>query len=92
MTLQSLEPAIATHISRARLARAWRSVWPVIGWFAVCLSATAAFALDPSKQITQYAHTAWRAEDGLFGSAIHGITQTKDGYLSICSLETSGWK
>jgi signal transduction histidine kinase/ligand-binding sensor domain-containing protein len=83
MNLQLLEPAIATHISRARQPRAWRSAWPVIGWFAVCLSATAAFALDPSKQITQYAHTAWRAQDGLFGSAIHGITQTKDGYLWI---------
>jgi signal transduction histidine kinase/ligand-binding sensor domain-containing protein len=83
MVPQSLEPAIATHISGARQACAWRFARLVIGWFAVCFFSTAAFALDPNKKITQYAHTAWRVQDGFFDSAIHEITQTGDGYLWI---------
>jgi hypothetical protein len=71
---QLLEPVIATHISEARRSRAWRLARLVIGWLAVCLFATAAFALDPGKQITQYAHTAWRAQDGFFGSNVYHIT------------------
>ncbi len=42
-----------------------------------------AIALDPSRQISQYAHTAWRVQDGVFGGAPHAITQTKDGYLWV---------
>ena len=40
-------------------------------------------AVDPNKRITQYAHTAWRLQDGLFSGAPHAITQTRDGYLWI---------
>jgi signal transduction histidine kinase/ligand-binding sensor domain-containing protein len=40
-------------------------------------------AVDPTKQITQYAHTAWRTQDGFFSGTISAITQTKDGYLWI---------
>jgi hypothetical protein len=57
MNLQLPEPAIATHISGARHLRAWRFARLVIGWFAECLFATAAFALDPQKPITQFVHT-----------------------------------
>jgi ligand-binding sensor domain-containing protein len=42
-----------------------------------------AHALDPSKRISQYAHTAWRVQDGAFSGAPNAITQTKDGYLWI---------
>jgi len=39
-------------------------------------------ALDPHRQISQYAHTVWRVQDGLpHGS--HMITQTNDGYVWI---------
>lgn len=37
-------------------------------------------ALDPTRAISQYAHTAWRNRDGCFASAPSAITQTKDGY------------
>jgi len=40
-------------------------------------------ALDPNRRITQYAHSAWRIQDGVFSGAPHAITQTTDGYLWI---------
>jgi signal transduction histidine kinase/ligand-binding sensor domain-containing protein len=40
-----------------------------------------AFALDPSLDISQYAHTAWRVRDGFAKSGIATIAQTPDGYL-----------
>ncbi len=40
-------------------------------------------ALDISKQISQYGHTAWRIEDGVFAGAPNVIAQTTDGYLWI---------
>jgi len=40
-------------------------------------------ALDTSRQISQYGHTAWRTEDGVFSGAPNAITQTTDGYLWI---------
>jgi signal transduction histidine kinase/ligand-binding sensor domain-containing protein len=39
------------------------------------------FALDPSRALTQYGHTAWRIRDGYFPSAPLAIAQTKDGQL-----------
>src|ERR1700730_11665023 len=40
-------------------------------------------ALDSSKQISQYGHTAWRIEDGVFAGTPNVIAQTTDGYLWI---------
>src|SRR6202142_1437319 len=40
-------------------------------------------ALDPSRQLSQYGHTAWRIEDGVFAGSPNAITQTTDGYLWI---------
>src|ERR1700729_540578 len=80
MTLQLLEPAIAPHISGTRQWCASRSVRLVISLFAVWLFATAAFALDPQKSITQFAHTVWTEKDGAPADIV-AITQTSDGYL-----------
>jgi signal transduction histidine kinase/ligand-binding sensor domain-containing protein len=41
-------------------------------------------ALDPHTLISQYAHTAWRVQDGFIGPA-NDITQTTDGYIWIAS-------
>jgi len=38
-------------------------------------------AMNPQTQLSQYAHTAWRLQDGLLSSVPHAITQTKDGYI-----------
>ncbi len=42
-----------------------------------------AWAVDPNQRISQYGHTAWRIQDGLFGGAPNAIAQTTDGYLWI---------
>ncbi len=46
----------------------------------LCASAV---ALDPSKQLTQYAHTAWHTQDGSFSGVPQAAAQTSDGYLWI---------
>ena len=40
-----------------------------------------AFALDPAKSLTQYAHRVWGHEEGLFQPTVFAITQTRDGFL-----------
>jgi signal transduction histidine kinase/ligand-binding sensor domain-containing protein len=40
-----------------------------------------AVALDPSLDISQYAHTMWRVRDGFAKGEIDSIAQTPDGYL-----------
>jgi signal transduction histidine kinase/ligand-binding sensor domain-containing protein len=80
MNLQLLQSGIATHISRARQPRAKFTLLLVTGLFAACFFATAAFALDPQKAITQFVHTAWTEKDGA-PADIEAITQTKDGSL-----------
>jgi PAS domain S-box-containing protein len=67
--------------SRARNSHVPRS-------FLVCvlslwLTLSAAQALDPNKRLTQYAHTAWRIQDGFFPTNPYWISQTKDGYLWV---------
>jgi signal transduction histidine kinase/ligand-binding sensor domain-containing protein len=52
----------------------------------VCLAlllacSACAFALDPSLDVSQYAHTAWTVRDGFIKGPIHSIAQTPDGYL-----------
>jgi signal transduction histidine kinase/ligand-binding sensor domain-containing protein len=46
-------------------------------------SAAPARALDPARQLSQYAHTAWRTEDGEFAGTPSVITQTADGYIWV---------
>lgn len=40
-----------------------------------------ASALDPSLDINQYAHTAWKVREGFAKGTITSIAQTPDGYL-----------
>src|SRR5215470_672444 len=40
-----------------------------------------AFALDPSLDVNQYAHTAWKVRDGFAKGLIASVAQTQDGYL-----------
>src|SRR3984957_1701935 len=60
----------------------------VLRSFLVCvlslwLTLSAAQALDPNKRLTQYAHTAWRIQDGFLPNTPFWISQTKDGYLWV---------
>jgi PAS domain S-box-containing protein len=40
-------------------------------------------ALDTGRQISQYGHTAWRIEDGVFAGSPNVMAQTTNGYLWI---------
>ena len=51
----------------------------LIGMVLACWSY--ALALDPSLDVSQYAHTAWTAREGFFKGRIQSIAQTRDGYL-----------
>jgi signal transduction histidine kinase/ligand-binding sensor domain-containing protein len=44
---------------------------------------SSALGLSSDRRISQYAHTAWRIQDGFFSGAPQTITQTADGYLWI---------
>jgi signal transduction histidine kinase/ligand-binding sensor domain-containing protein len=48
-------------------------------WLIPC----SAWALDPTRHISQYAHTAWRLQDGFLSGTPSALTQTSDGYLWI---------
>jgi signal transduction histidine kinase/ligand-binding sensor domain-containing protein len=41
----------------------------------------AAFALDPSLDVRQYAHNAWSFRDASLNGAVYAFAQTPDGYL-----------
>jgi ligand-binding sensor domain-containing protein len=53
------------------------------GFFLLFVLAATAWAVDPSKQMTQYAQTAWRMQDGFLNGEPSAIAQTTDGYLWI---------
>jgi len=48
-------------------------------------------ALNPNKRLTQYAHTAWRIQDGFLPNTPFWISQTKDGYLWVAGL-SGAWR
>jgi signal transduction histidine kinase/CheY-like chemotaxis protein/ligand-binding sensor domain-containing protein len=79
---------------RLELQRRWTSPTPVnarggvalprsIAAFLLLLLGTACnlMALDPAKQIDQYGHNEWTAQDGLLGEAVYQILQSPEGYL-----------
>ena len=47
------------------------------------LMSPAAFALDPSRAISQYGHTVWTVQEGFLPGAPMEMAQTADGYLWI---------
>ncbi len=49
-----------------------------VGMLSLCSRGS---ALDPSLDISQYAHTAWKIRDGFTRGAIFSMAQTPDGYL-----------
>jgi signal transduction histidine kinase/ligand-binding sensor domain-containing protein len=49
-------------------------LFSLVGWMA---------ALDSGRRISQYSHTAWRIQDGVFNGPPIVIAQTADGYLWI---------
>jgi signal transduction histidine kinase/ligand-binding sensor domain-containing protein len=58
-----------------------RWLWLVLA--VVWLNPISAWALDPGRYLSQYAHTAWRIQDGFFKGSPYSLVQTQDGYLWI---------
>ena len=48
----------------------------------LCL-VSAAFALDPTRRVSQYVHDKWGTDQGFIGGSIYAIRQSADGYLWI---------
>ena len=46
-----------------------------------------ALALNPTLDVSQYAHTSWKTRDGFTKGLIISIAQTPGGYLLLCT----GW-
>jgi signal transduction histidine kinase/ligand-binding sensor domain-containing protein len=42
-----------------------------------------AWALDPTRAISQYAHNSWTIQDGYLGGKVNAITQSGEGYLWV---------
>ena len=55
--------------------------WHGVVLLQAMLFCQAAAALNPKVQISQYGHTAWRMQDGIFASKPNSIAQTADGYI-----------
>src|SRR5262245_44167437 len=49
--------------------------------FALIALGLPVFALNPSLDVSQYIHTAWRIREGFTAGRITSIVQTPDGYL-----------
>ncbi|ABF42749.1 putative signal transduction histidine kinase [Candidatus Koribacter versatilis Ellin345] len=56
--------------------------WLSISLLLFCII-TPGYALNPKSHITQFGHTAWRVQDGIFTGTPRTLAQTKDGYLWI---------
>ena len=46
-----------------------------------------AYALNPSLDVSQYAHAAWTFRDGVFKNSIVSIAQAPDGYLWLATIK-----
>jgi ligand-binding sensor domain-containing protein len=69
------------HGTRTEIEMPARILWMlIVAW----VGANCAWALDPTKQLSQYAHTSWRSRDGYFGGSFPtSIVQTRDGFIWI---------
>lgn len=55
----------------------------ILPCLSLLLAAGSSWAVDSGRHISQYGHTAWRVQDGVFSGAPSAITQTADGYMWI---------
>jgi len=59
---------------------------PVLWLLLSIFVSNSASAVDPNNHISQYAHTAWRLQDGIFDGTPRVLAQTADGYLWIGTM------
>ena len=65
----------------ACMGKAFRQTRVAIALGILLACCPCAFALAPSLDINQYAHTAWKVREGFSKGVISSIAQTPDGYL-----------
>jgi signal transduction histidine kinase/ligand-binding sensor domain-containing protein len=80
LTLSSVERRRG-NLLQAKWQRILR--WPVLCCLLLILTVASSWGVDPGRRISQYAHTAWRTQDGLFSGSPVVIAQTTDGYVWI---------
>ena len=55
-------------------------------WLSILMACNVcALGLDPSLDVSQYAHTSWKIREGFATGTIHEIVQTPDGYLWLAT-------
>src|SRR5262245_51843843 len=74
------------YCARVKLPADSRCRAAAAAFFAVWVLTGTAWALDPHRHITQYGHSAWRAQDGFINRAL-ALTQTADGYIWIATVD-----
>ena len=55
--------------------------WSAAAVLVAALLTPCAFALNPLLNVSQYAHTSWKLDEGFLNGAVHSIAQTPDGFL-----------
>ena len=58
----------------------------LVGLILLFLAVSPLLAVDPNRCISQYAHTVWRVQDGVFKGDPRVMAQTPDGYLWIGTM------
>jgi ligand-binding sensor domain-containing protein len=66
------------HMRRALARLATAAVW-------LLFPSAPLLALEPSLEVSQYAHTAWTVRDGFSLGSVFAMAQTRDGYLWLGS-------
>jgi signal transduction histidine kinase/ligand-binding sensor domain-containing protein len=65
----------------SKMTKADRRLSTVIAACMLLVSQADGFALNPSLDVSQYAHASWKNSDGFSEGIIRSIAQTPDGYL-----------
>jgi ligand-binding sensor domain-containing protein len=76
-------------LHRLRFDSAITTVSTMLGARVTCLVLAAVLlgsSISHGQQLTQYAHTAWRFQEGVFDASPVSIAQTTDGFLWIGTL------
>jgi ligand-binding sensor domain-containing protein/signal transduction histidine kinase len=79
--MSPLEKRSADSVSKAETLNT--AQWYFLRLLLFLCAVNSVWAVDPSRHISQYAHTAWRGQDRVFSGSPNAISQTTDGYLWI---------
>ena len=74
-----------SNICRNRIFQGPRFPLWILAWVASLSLLPGAFALDPSKTMSQYIHDTWGDSNGFLGGAVYDVAQSADGYLWIAT-------